>query len=190
MPGLSIPARFGSYNWSIFCPRLGLTYDVTGDGKTILKGSFARYGEFMGTAEANYYFPEGTGGWMDFWWLDNGDGKADLSELFWYDPSTYAALPAFDASGNVIRHNLDISQYYMWGGYDFDNPQTVGKSRYTIDPNTNSQNTWEAIVTLEREILTDFAVALDLTWRKYDNFRWERVPTILIRAIFEMPMII
>jgi outer membrane receptor protein involved in Fe transport len=30
-------------NWNTFSPRLGLTYDVTGDGKTVLKASFGRY---------------------------------------------------------------------------------------------------------------------------------------------------
>jgi hypothetical protein len=62
----------------------------------------------------------------------------------------------------------------MWDGYDPANPQKVGGLTTTIDPNTNSQNTWEGILTIEREVVADFQVALDFTYRRMDNFRWSR----------------
>jgi hypothetical protein len=76
------------YAWQIISPRLGLIYDVTGDGKTIAKLSAARYGSFMGVGTAGTWMPGGTSGWMDFWWMDatalggNGNEIVDLDELF------------------------------------------------------------------------------------------------------------
>ncbi len=175
MPGLSVPGYSSDYVWSSLQPRLGITYDVTGDGKTILKASFAKYGEFMGIGEAGNFYPSGTGGWMDFWWKDaNKDGKADINELYWLNPNTNGLESVFNGSGN-LQLPYSLYQGIMWGGYDPTNPQKVGPVLYTIDPKTNNVNTWEGIITLEREVLTDFQVALDLTYKRFDNFRWTRV---------------
>jgi hypothetical protein len=177
MPGLSVPGYSADYKWSLLQPRIGITYDLFGNGKTLLKASFARYGEFMGIGEAGYYYPSGTGGWMDFWWRDaNSDGKADVTELFWFNPTTYGLDQVFNSSGTRLLP-LALNTLYqgvMWDGFDPANPQQVGGLTTTIDPNTNSQNTWEGILTLEREVVTDFQVAVDLTYRRMDNFRWSR----------------
>lgn len=78
------------YNWTFWSPRLGVTWDVTGDGKTIAKASFAMYGDFMGTTDYNQ-MPGGTGGWIDYYWWDgNGtpgsfaaDEMIQPGELYW-----------------------------------------------------------------------------------------------------------
>ncbi|OGD36183.1 MAG: hypothetical protein A2V45_10850 [Candidatus Aminicenantes bacterium RBG_19FT_COMBO_58_17] len=161
-----------NYHWKVFSPRLGFTYDITGDGRTLAKLNLAQYGDFMGTAEASYFAPVGAGGWLNFYWMDdNGNNVADPTELFWYDPNTYLPLHAFDGSGNFIG-NWDPMLDLMWGGYDPLNPQAISASRYTIDKSAGSTRTQEAMFTLEREIFTDFSVAVDLTYRKYDRFNW------------------
>ncbi len=55
------------YQWNVFSPRIGLTWDVTGDGKTVAKLALSQYGDIMGVG---WYTatPYGTGGTMNYWW--------------------------------------------------------------------------------------------------------------------------
>ena len=38
-----VPERIDVINWNTLSPRVGAVYDITGDGKTVIKASFARY---------------------------------------------------------------------------------------------------------------------------------------------------
>ena len=42
-PGAEIPANSNVISWFNIAPRLGFTYDVTGEGRTVFKGYFGRY---------------------------------------------------------------------------------------------------------------------------------------------------
>jgi hypothetical protein len=177
LPGLEIPAVKPDYAWNVFSPRIGLTYDVFGTGKTIAKLSFAQYGEFMGTGWASNFLPSYTGGWMDFWWFDatnlggNGDGMIDLNELYWTYGNVYQAQRVFDDSGNFLFDPW-LAYGYMWGGYDIDDPQKTKDPRYTVDKSAGSMRTTELILGVEHELLPDFGVALDFFYRKLDHFNW------------------
>jgi len=76
--------------WISLSPRLGLTYDISGDGRTIAKLSGAHYGARMSSWPA-YLWQRG-GGWgqyLHFWWNDaNGDEQTQFNELYWADYST------------------------------------------------------------------------------------------------------
>ena len=179
LPGLEISGIKPDYAWDVFSPRIGITYDVFGTGKTIAKLSFAMYGEFMGTGWGSYFNPSYTGGWMGFWWFDdpvlggNGNGLIELSELYWYrrNGTDYSPDRVFDDNGNFLVDPWDYYPY-MWGSYDIDNPQKTGKPRYTIDKSAGSSRTTEIILGVEHELLPDFGVALDLFYRKRDHFNW------------------
>jgi hypothetical protein len=56
----------GDYNWTVWSPRLGLTWDVTGDGRTLAKVSLATYGDFMSTELADRWRSGGASGWLGF----------------------------------------------------------------------------------------------------------------------------
>ena len=170
------------WGWTFWSPRLGLTWDITGDGKTIGKASFAMYGSFMGTSSYNK-MPGGTGGWIDFWWLDeNTDEQMEFTELYWRGRGTNVPLwepyRVFDAAGNFLPTQLQIDDAYNagWGGV----ASWAGRNDLTapydeLDPSYGSGRTTEFMLTLEREVFTDFAVAVNATYRKYDHFNW-RVP--------------
>ena len=125
----------------------------------------------MGTGEAGYFAPLGQGGWMGFYWMDDGDGMADVTELYWTYPGDYSLHQVFDSSGNVIT-NVPDCEGWEWGGYDYYNAQKTGAPRYTLDSNVNSPAIWESIFTLEREVLPDFSVALDFSYRRFDHYNW------------------
>jgi len=183
IPGVEVPdtkatAEDGSkYAWRVFSPRIGLTYDVTGDGKTIAKLSFGQYGDFMGTGQADNWMLGGTSGSLRFWWNDaNGDKTMTRDELYWLYRRTpglnYQPYAVFDASGNfaaTVDQIADANGYY-WTGYDINDPLATTSPYTTFQPNAGSTRTTEVLFTLEREIFTDFAVQFNATWRKYDRF--------------------
>lgn len=162
------------YGWKVLSPRLGLTWDVFGDGKTIAKLSGATYGSFMGMI-AGTWMPGGTSGWMRFWWLDaaslggNGNGVVDLNELYWHHPSDYSYYRVFNDSG-AYQGQTDASGI-MYSGFTPGTALLVDP--YTqVDPDIKPNRTSELMLTLEREVFTDFAVTLNMTYRKYDQYNW------------------
>ncbi|MBA7483863.1 hypothetical protein ES707_19380 [subsurface metagenome] len=178
LPGYQVAANKPDFAWSYLMPRIGLTYDLFGDGKTILKGSIGTYREYMGSWFFEYFLPGGTGGWMDFWWLDNfsayggnSDGTVDLNELYWNYPGAKAPVRAFDDSGSFIG-DPSAGEGNMYGGYDINNPQASSASRDTLTDDYPSRLTSEAIITLEKEIMADFGAAIDFTYRKNSEFGW------------------
>jgi hypothetical protein len=156
--------------WKTFSPRIGVTYDVTGDGKTIAKLSFGQYGNFMGMMAGNW-MPGGTSGWMDFYWNDNGDNYMELNELYWYTVGTYAPYRTFDNAGN-FQGNLTSEAGYFYGSYDPNNPQSFTDPYRSYDPDAQSSRTTEVILSLQREVLPDFGVSVNATYRRYDNNNW------------------
>ncbi|MFH1944619.1 MAG: carboxypeptidase regulatory-like domain-containing protein [Acidobacteriota bacterium] len=186
LPGVDISEIKGvdkdgkAYSWQVWSPRIGFTWDVMGDGKTIAKLALATYGDFMGVGEAGRWMPGGASGWLDFWWMDsvagygNNDGMVQLNERYWYHyrtGATYTPYPVFDGAGNFIG-NWTSEAGAFWGSYDYANPSALRDPYQQIDANAGSSRTSEAMITLEREILTDFAAQMNITYRKYDNYNW------------------
>ena len=193
------------YQWNTFSPRIGLTWDVTGDGKTVAKLALSQYGDVMGVGwyQAS---PYGTGGNMSFWWNDgngvtaNKDGKMQFNEMYWnYSsrqpvanplvpglPYRYVPYRVFDDNGvlmttatNMLADRpsvFDSDAYYAGnvGNYNWFDPTFVdyefGVTTYFLDRKAQSDSrTREILLTLEREISTDLSVAVNFTYRKFDN---------------------
>lgn len=194
MPGVATSAIKPDYRWNVFSPRLGLTYDLFGTGKTVLKLSGAIYGDFMGTGSASYLFaPYGVfTGWMDWFWLDGWDGVSysgglplivntpdgvqQAPEMFVSDPTTYAPIPLFTGSGSSLAINPAFESgtfNVWWGGFTPRSTEGGAPSRYLrVDQNAASSRTMELLFSVDHELMTDFSVGLNGTYRKYDHFSW------------------
>ena len=171
VPGVKDP------DWAVpmISPRIGATYDLKGDGKTILKLSGAIYGGIYGVGEAGNFLPYGTSGNLDFWWLDNGDGKADFTELYWWTLVGNGRRPVrvWDDVGNFIGNAAEMqSRGVLIRGFDFFNPGDLSPSRQLIDGKRSPQRTYEALFTIDRELARDLAISLNLTYRLNNNFWW------------------
>ncbi len=178
LPGVSfdaIKATYAdgsAYKWTVWSPRIGVTWDATGDGKTLLKLSLAQYGDFMGTGTADRWRRGGVGGWFDMWWWDaDHSGMMSLDELYWDHPADSSLYHIFDSAGNFIGDWNDAAGY-RWGDYDNNNPLATTAPYQTTAKGSGSSRTSEAMLTLDREILTDFSASLILSYRKYDKFNW------------------
>ncbi len=189
LPGIGITEEYQTlydingdkWGWSVISPRLGLTWDVTGDGKTIGKASFAMYGDFMGVGSYGQS-PGGTGGWVDFWWLDqNRDEELEFTELYWrgtgLNVPVYQPYNVFNAGGTFLPTALQIEDAngVGWGGVAAWATRNDLTAPYDeIDPSYGSSRTTEIMLTVEREIFTDFAVTVNATYRRYDQFNWTK----------------
>jgi len=73
---VSFPAVDNLITWNLTAPRVGLTYDLSGDGKTVLKANYASYWWNPGTTAINSNVnPNSPDWWRRYQWRDlNGDG--------------------------------------------------------------------------------------------------------------------
>jgi len=146
-PGADSGARYN--NWS---PRVGFTYDLKGDGKTVLKASAARYyGIGMFTAQA--LEPTGSTTTLIFPWKDlNGDKVVQANEM-----------QVFKADGTTL--NLLNAP----AGYDPAHPGSP-ISTALVDPNLKNDTTDELIFGVDHEVANNFGVGAMFIYRKYSNF--------------------
>lgn len=66
--------------WTNLAPRIGLVYDVTGDGKTAVKANYARYNYQVSTGLPNAVNANGLGGQVFRWTDANGDRQYQAGE--------------------------------------------------------------------------------------------------------------
>lgn len=176
-PEMTTPdsARF----WSI-SPRIGATYDLFGDGKTIVKAAFAMYPG--GPSGISNYVKGGVYPWMRFWWGDqaagfgNGDKKVQLNELYWAEyTGSRKIYRAFDDAGNFVV--TDAMAYreesLMWGGMDWDDKLSLTANDDTVSPDRKQKNDFDILISLEREIFSDFGIGIDFTYRWDARSDWE-----------------
>ena len=87
-----IPAMDSPAKWKTFSPRLSLTYDITGDGKNVVKMSLARYSRPAGTLLASHIWNVGSR-FMRVPWSDaNQDGHPQYDEVTWLTPQQIVDL--------------------------------------------------------------------------------------------------
>jgi hypothetical protein len=169
-PAIETPDVKPDFYWDFISPRIGLTWDIFGDGKTIAKVNFGMYGEQMGSYGAYYWQYGGLGGGMDFWWHDeNSDSVIDMSELYWANKDTKIPYKAFDAAGN-FQGDWDSEFGYLYSGWDPEDPTALSDPYYVVDPDWQSNRTTELLFTIEKELTPDIGVGLDVTYRYMDRF--------------------
>jgi hypothetical protein len=177
LPGVPIPtteindADGNPFHWTSLSPRIGITWDVTGDGKTIAKLSYSQYRQKLPQGEANNWYPGGTSGWNEFWWMDDGDGMVDVDELYWHTIATYSPYRVFDDAGNFVGNLADAAGTF-YGSYDPANPVNLTAPTRTFASDAQGHRTRDIIATVEREVFTDFSLQLNATYRRYDQRRW------------------
>ncbi len=149
LPAIAFDGIDSGVAWNDVSPRLGVTYDIMGTGRTIAKASFNMYYGQMGVGQIAGELNPVTAANIRFPWSDkNGDGFVQPNEL-------------------------DYSRILSFGGnYNPDAPASL-TSAGKVDPNVKNDRTREVIVGMQHELMRNVGVELNYIWRKYDQFAWE-----------------
>jgi hypothetical protein len=149
LPGIDFEGADPGVAFNDWSPRVGFTYDLTGNGRTIAKANYARYyGQVGNGGVAGTVNPVGSTT-LRYPWTDlNNNGVAEDGEI---------AL-----SANPIAASTN------WSAANPANTVSVN----SVDPNLKNDTTDEFIVGVDREVGRGFAVGANYVWRRYDNFAW------------------
>jgi hypothetical protein len=132
-------------------PRVGFTYDLQGDGKTLLKANYGLYyGQVGNGGVANQINPVSRVS-ARYAWVDNNHDKF---------------VQADEIVGPVTATLTTPT-----GNWDPANPTRVGTSN-TIDPNFKNDKVNEVIVGFERQIGGRFAASVNYIYRKYSDLKF------------------
>src|SRR5262249_18619556 len=143
-------------------PRLGATYDVMGDGKTVIRGNYARFYDPIGPVEAAFTNP------------------LDVPCTNCYT-GVYTYYSDLNGDGTITRNELDTSFLAPFRGF------VVGDANATangfpnhrfINGDLSAQTTDEFLVGFERQLSSQVAVGATYTHRKYNNLEDTYIPGI------------
>jgi hypothetical protein len=145
LPGVEFAGTDSGVTWLDVSPRGGITYDLFGNGNTILKASAAIFygqglfvsGNLNPLNEVQLTFP-----WTDL----DGDLQAQPAEL------------------DLTRPRRDA------GNWDPANP-SAPTTPNLVNPDIRNDRTRELIVGIDHELARDFAVSAMYIYRKLDDFQ-------------------
>ncbi len=82
LPALSFPGADANVTWTNFSPRLGMTYDISGKGRTVANASYAVYYGQMAPGQLSGELAATGAVFVRYGWADaNADGFVQASEL-------------------------------------------------------------------------------------------------------------
>ncbi|GAC1431820.1 MAG: hypothetical protein NVSMB68_04190 [Thermoanaerobaculia bacterium] len=133
--------------WKNVSPRVGLTYALGAARRTLLRASYNRYADALGGGDV--YLPS----------------PGNYSYLYYYFK---------DLNGDHVAQRNEIDFNYGVVGYNAVDPKnpSVPQQYYRWDKNFKAPSTDELILGMEHELLSDFSVGVNGTYRKLKDFTW------------------
>jgi len=149
-PGVIVPQTFAGgdpgYDWATISPRVGVTYALGEERKTLLRASFSRFAEQLSTGNITPINPTG---------------------------ARYVSAFYDDANGNNFFDPGEDFTVTGFGGFDIDNP-SLATTPNEIDPNLDPSLTDELLLGVEHAFLPEFVVGVDVTWRNVTDLLTNR----------------
>ncbi len=138
LPSVTYPGADAGFTWTSVTPRLGLTYALGKDRKTLLRASYSRFADQLGSAVAGWLSPLYPPGYVYGNAYNNlGNGKLTRND--------FVPNGAFGPTVNPITKGLLVSN--------------------AVDPNLTPPKTDEVLLSVEHSLLPEFVVGLNLTYR-------------------------
>jgi hypothetical protein len=157
LPAVSFPGVDPGVAFNDFSPRLGMTYDLKGNGSSILKANYAVYYGQVGTGGVSSQLNPVSRVSARYAWIDfNHDKFVQANEVV-------------NAAGNPAA--VTDTLVAPTGNWSTANPTAVTTAN-TVDPNLKNDRTQEFIVGVDHEVGKGFAAGVSYIWRKYDNLSW------------------
>jgi hypothetical protein len=149
LPAANYAGQDAGFTWKTFAPRLGMTYSLGAEKKTLLRASYSRFADQLGTATTGFLNPLGGTAYRYFLTSNNGGPALNPGDL-----GPEIAPP----SGNVNPFTLQPLQ------------------SNAVNPRLNAPLTDELLLGAEHALLPDFVVGLNLSYRKtHDILEAERL---------------
>jgi hypothetical protein len=163
IPDVLTPITFGGstedLEWTSISPRIGLTYALGSEKRTLLRAAANRYVDQMGGATVYATSPLSYG-YLYYYMVDlNHDKIAQSGEICKGAASDPAGCAAYGASGIIASG----------GSVDPNNP---GSAIPTVrwDPDINPPHTDEFIFGAESEVMPNLSIGANLTYRELNDF--------------------
>jgi hypothetical protein len=139
----------GAIEWTSVSPRIGLTYALGADKKTLLRAAANRYHDQLGGFTVYGASPLGYQYFYTYFYDDNGNRRIDPGELVTGDDGQPVTAGFLGLDPNARGSNLPVRRW---------------------DPDMEVPHTDEFLLGFEREVLPDFVIGATATWRKLNNF--------------------
>ncbi|HEV8581496.1 MAG TPA: TonB-dependent receptor [Thermoanaerobaculia bacterium] len=142
LPAVSFAGSDAGFTWNTITPRLGLTYVIGAEKKTLLRASFSRFADQLATGQAGFLNPLGSQSYLYYATTNNGGPTLERSEI-----GRRLAPP----SGNINPFTREPLQ------------------SNAVDGDLNAPITDEVLLGVEHTVLPEFVVGFNLTYRKFTD---------------------
>ena len=138
LPAVSYAGGGAGFTWTSITPRLGLTYALGAEKKTLLRASYSRFADQLGTATASVLNPLAGIGYHYFYTSNNGDPTIEPGDL----------EVDLGVGGNV-------------------HPVTLGSLQSNaVDPDLEAPITDELLLGVEHALLPELVIGLNVNYRR------------------------
>lgn len=140
LPAVGVSESDIGFEWKSLTPRLGITYALGAERKTLLRASYSRFADQLGAGIAGFLNPLGTISYAYFDTTSNGGivTPSQITNFYGY-------------SGNVNPNNGQLLQ------------------SNALDSSLDAPKTDEVLLGIEHALLPEFVVGLDFTFRRYQD---------------------
>jgi hypothetical protein len=140
LPSITYAGDPKQLKWNTVTPRIGATYALGSDKRTLLRASYNRYASQVGSAVS-------------------GANPLAYSAFYFY---------GVDANGDHTIQRNELQKIRGFAGVDPNNPTAIANTR-RVDYGMKVPTSDEFILGAERQLLSDFSVGINYTYRKYKN---------------------
>ncbi len=138
LPAVNYGGGSAGFTWTSVTPRLGLTYALGKDRKTLLRASYSRFADQLGSAVSEWLNPTYPPGYVYGYAFNNlGNGKLTHSD---FQPNGVLGPTVNPVTGGLLNSNA-------------------------VNPNLKPPKTDEILLSIEHSLLPEFVVGLNLTYR-------------------------
>jgi carboxypeptidase family protein len=145
LPAVNFKGGDIGFEWKTLSPRLGLTYALGETRQTLLRASYSRFADQLGTGNATPLSPLYAQSYAYFYYNDlNHNNKAEPGEVITAGGPLFLS-PNYDPrNGGLLQSNA-------------------------IDPDFNAPITDELLLGVEHALRPEFVIGLNLTYRQYTD---------------------